>query len=39
VGDFFASGMDEPRLRALGVSPLQPELDRRLDEKARVKVW
>ena len=28
VGDFYASGMDTERLTALGVSPLQPELDR-----------
>ncbi len=28
VGDFFASGMDEAAINALGVKPLQPELDR-----------
>ena len=28
VGDFYAAGMDENRLRELGVKPLQPELDR-----------
>ena len=28
VGDFYASGMDESRLAALGVTPLKPLLDR-----------
>jgi putative endopeptidase len=28
VGDLYASGMDTERLAALGVAPLQPELDR-----------
>ncbi|MFY2764108.1 M13 family metallopeptidase [Arenimonas sp. MALMAid1274] len=28
VGDFFASGMDEPAIEAAGLAPLQPELDR-----------
>jgi len=28
VGDFFASGMDEAAVNALGAKPLQPELDR-----------
>ena len=28
VGDFYASGMDEAAINALGAKPLQPELDR-----------
>ena len=28
VGDFYASGMDVERLKALGVQPLKPEFDR-----------
>jgi predicted metalloendopeptidase len=28
VGDFYASGMDEPAINAAGIQPLQPDLDR-----------
>ncbi len=28
VGDFYASGMDEAAIKAAGIAPLQPELDR-----------
>jgi putative endopeptidase len=28
VGDFYASGMDEIAIKAAGIAPLQPELDR-----------
>lgn len=28
IGDFFAACMDEPRVAALGVGPVQPELER-----------
>jgi len=27
MGDFYASGMDEARLKSLGITPLQPSLD------------
>ena len=28
VGDFFAAGMDEAKIEAAGIAPIQPELDR-----------
>ncbi len=41
VGDFWATGMDEARINAQGITPLQPELERidALTDTASIVAW